>query len=306
MANYSFEKGKYGGPCGAIFPFFREISGALPIDQDYLDYIPAGFLKCRGQILQADQFPNLARVLGVGANCIYRKSGTLLQEADDDGTGGTFQLPDLGSKYISASANSGSYNDDTALNPVINAQVPRAGVEITLETSGSTAEFTYTGSFRHPGIASLQFSGVWRNVSPPGRTPNATVSVSDFLAHGHTSDCTIARGINIRRDGLGTVTYSGRGFGGGICCGSNGTACSPNGNAGVIFVFNDAVEEGEEAAHNHPVPPPVVSQTVFGSIPATNLSASSLTTTVTVNKRNIFKADDVAPKFIICEFLIKF
>jgi hypothetical protein len=45
MASYSYEKGKYGGPCGAIFPFFRQIQGTLPTEQDYEDFIPAGYLK---------------------------------------------------------------------------------------------------------------------------------------------------------------------------------------------------------------------------------------------------------------------
>ena len=29
MASYSYEKGKYGGPCGTIF-YFRQIKGHLP------------------------------------------------------------------------------------------------------------------------------------------------------------------------------------------------------------------------------------------------------------------------------------
>ena len=90
MKTYSFEKGKHGGPTGAIFPFFTDVNGLIPVDQQYRDFCPAGFLKCRGQILQANQYPQLAQGLGVGAQCIYRKADTILEEADEDGTGGTF------------------------------------------------------------------------------------------------------------------------------------------------------------------------------------------------------------------------
>jgi hypothetical protein len=304
MANYSFEKGKYGGPCGAVFPFFREISGLLPLDQEYFDYIPAGFLKCRGQILQADQYPNLARVLGVGIDCIYKKEGTILQQPREDGSGGTFQIPDLGSKYISAASNSGEYLNDTTLNPTTNATLQRAGIELNIESPSNQLDFTYTGNFRYPGIPNLSFSGQWRLRSPAGRTSGARAFISDFLAHGHTADITIAHRINVRNDALANVRY-----GGGGCCaiGSSTRTCESNGTAGVNFVFNTLSETGDESEHFHIAPPPVVSQTITGSIPSTtSLSASSLITTVTINTGTTFKDDNQAPRFIICEYLIKF
>ena len=61
MASYSFEKGKYGGPTGTIFPFFRHVNGNLPsLTKIMKTLCPAGYLKCNGQILSADQFPQLA------------------------------------------------------------------------------------------------------------------------------------------------------------------------------------------------------------------------------------------------------
>jgi hypothetical protein len=314
MANYSFEKGKHGGPCGAIFPFFREITGLIPIDQDYSNYIPAGFLKCRGQILQADQYPNLARVLGVGNSCIYRKEGVVLQEPNSDGSGGTFQIPDLGSKYISAASNSGEYSSDTTLNVTTNALVQRAGVELSIESPSDELEFTYTGNFSHPGVSSLSFSGGWRITSPPGRTSSTQTFISDFLAHGHTADITIGHRINIRNDALGSVRYSGSGSTGlfdGNCCATDKDTfnCESNGNAGVNFVFNTLTETGDNSSHFHLAPPPIIrnSSVPFGSIPSTTqLSASSLTTTIKINKGNTFNDDNLAPRFIICEYLIKF
>ena len=306
-ANYSFEKGKYGGQCGMIFPFFRSLSAILPIDPEYKEYIPAGFLKCRGQILNADQYPNLARILGTGQNSLYRKAGVTLQEASTSGTGGTFQLPDLGSKYITTSSASGQYNDLTVTNPTTNPVVDRAGVTVQLSAGGTSVIFGYGGEFRHPGVSSLTFGGEWRAVSPPTRTNTATLAISDFLAHGHIASYTIGGRVNVRNDGLLQVAYRGARFSGGYCCNSSGTPCPSNGNAGVEFVSIDADEEGIVSSHNHNVPTPTVDDTPVGSIPATTgLSAASLQTTVTVNTRNTFKMDDIAPKFIICEYLIKF
>ena len=72
-------------------------------------------------------------ILGVGGQCIYRKTGTTLDDANEDGSGGTFQLPDLGSKYITASSNSGQYLNDTTQD-ANNNEIRRAGVAVTLQS----------------------------------------------------------------------------------------------------------------------------------------------------------------------------
>ena len=135
---YSFQKGKYGGPCGTIFPFFRTIQSTSPREQEYIDNIPAGYLRCRGQILNADQYPNLALVIGVGDSCIYRKTGTSLQNRDSSGNGGQIQLPDLGSKYITAATTPGNYLNTTTTNTTTNTEVLRAGVAVDLISNAST------------------------------------------------------------------------------------------------------------------------------------------------------------------------
>jgi len=122
---YSFQKGKYGGPCGSIFPYFTPMQNLIPTEQEYLDNIPAGYLRCRGQILNADQYPNLALVIGIGDSCIYRKTGTTLQN-QVNGVGGQIQLPDLGSKYITASTTPGNYLNTTTTNTLTNTEIERA------------------------------------------------------------------------------------------------------------------------------------------------------------------------------------
>lgn len=300
MANYSFEKGKYGGPCGCIFPWFVEISGDLPIDEQYKSYIPAGFLKCKGQILQADQYPQLAEILGVGANCVYKKENTILQDPDEDGTGGTFQLPDLGSKYITTSSNPGVYSNTTTVDTDTDTILQRAGVEATLNSGGDEVEFNYTGSFRSGGTP-LSFSGAWRFVSPPSRTQSTNLNAGNFIAHGHLGTFTIAAQINRNNDAFTAARFVRHAF-----CRQNGTRCTGTRNFGVVHENLSFSESGQDRDHNHTVPTPILSQSFFGSIPAVEMSASSVITTVKLKTNKLYKVDIIAPKFIICEYLIKY
>jgi hypothetical protein len=300
MKNYSFEKGKHGGATGSIFPFFTDINGLLPLDQDYKDYCPAGFLKCRGQILQADQYPALAEVLGVGNQCIYRKEGVTLQERDDDGTGGTFQIPDLGSKYITASSNSGGYLNDTVTD-VNNNPIKRAGVGITLESNGDEVEFGYDGNFSAPAVT-LSFTGQWRYIQPPSRTPSTTLSIGNFVAHGHLGDYSIGARVNQNGRALRRCRWTG-----GYYCLRGGSFSDGDRVAGVQHLFISYEDAGEDTDHDHQLGVPSVTPSgPTSTIPAVTLPSSGITTTVRMRTRELFKMDDIAPKFIIAEYLIKF
>lgn len=307
MASYSYEKGKYGGPCGAIFPFFRQITGSLPSDSDYQDFIPAGFLKCNGQILAADQFPQLADLIGVGDSCIYKKAGTTLSNRNENGSGGTFQLPDLGSKYITTSSNPGGYANDVALNPVTNLEVQRAGIAVTIDSTGDTVDFVYSGSFKSNGVSSLNFTGVWKTVSPPGKTPSTTLSIGNFVAHGHRGTHTICADINQNNQAMSSASWAGAFYGGGILCYQPAkVVCSADAQFGVTFVSLDITESGTEQAHSHGLGSVALSTSYSGTIPSVEMSASSLVTTVNMKTKNTYKMDDIAPKFILCEYLIKY
>tara|TARA_B100002019_G_C21249135_1_gene590071 strand:- start:833 stop:1744 length:912 start_codon:yes stop_codon:yes gene_type:complete len=303
MKTYSFEKGKHGGPTGVIFPFFADINGLIPVDQDYRDLCPAGFLKCRGQILQADQFPALAEVLGVGNQCIYRKDGTTLEERSEDGTGGTFQLPDLGSKYITAASNSGQYLNSTTKDEDNNI-IDRAGVAVTLDSSGDSIEFSYTGEFSAPAVT-LSFTGQWRFVQPPSRTPETTLTIGNFVAHGHLGSYTIAQRINLNSQGMRQCAWAG----GYPCFQPSGKLIGSAGDraVGVQLVnisFNDA---GIDSAHDHGLGIPSINVTgPTSTIPAVTLGVSGVTTTVNMRVRDLAKMDDISPKFVITEYLIKF
>ena len=127
MRNYSFEKGKFGGAIGTIYPFVVELNGKDPASADWKTKIPAGFLRCDGSVVNGDLYPTLKQVLGVGSDSLYLKSSIILQEANANGSGGQFQLPDLGSKYIRASAQSGTYSA-TVNNNTVGVQNRRVGV----------------------------------------------------------------------------------------------------------------------------------------------------------------------------------
>lgn len=300
MKTYSFEKGKHGGPTGAIFPFFADVNGLIPVDQTYRDFCPAGFLKCRGQILQADQYPALAEVLGVGNSCIYRKADTTLQERQEDGTGGTFQLPDLGSKFITASSNPGQYVNSTTRDSN-NTDIDRAGVAVTLDAASDVVEFGYDGVFSAPSVA-LSFTGQWRYKSPPTRSPETNLTIGNFVAHGHLGTYTISQRINQNNQALRRCRWNG-----GYYCFESGTFHEGDRQAGVQHVAISFEDAGEDTAHDHQLGTP----TVFASgptstIPAVTLPSSSLTTTVNMRTRDLAKMDDITPKFIIAEYLIKF
>jgi hypothetical protein len=314
MANYSFEKGKHGGPTGTIFPFFRVLDGLLPLSEDFINFAPAGFLKCRGQILQADQFPALAEILGVGETCIYKKETTLLQERNSNGTGGTFQLPDLGSKYITTSSNPGQYSNDSILDTTNNISITKAGVGVSIQSNGDQVEFSYNGNFSISALP-LTFSGNWRFLSPPARTQSTTLSIANFVAHGHYGDIAIGARVNENNRALArspripdnnyySSNYCPRG-GAGIAGGT--VPCAGTTNFGVQLLPLTLDDVGSDVGHAHPIATPSLSISgPVGSIPAATLSASSITTTVNIRKSSVFKMDDVTPKFILCEYLIKF
>lgn len=301
---YSFEKGRHGGPCGSIFPFFRELSGSSALGQDYTEFIPAGFLKCKGQILSADQYPNLARVLGVGATSIYRKDGTTLSDAEEDGTGGTFQLPDLGSKYIVGNSNAGTYSNIEVTNPATNAPAQRAGVAISLEAQGTTVDFPYEGEFQVPG-RTLTLVGNVQAKSPPSATEDESLSIGQFLAHGHNWTGKISKRINFRNDALEYAKFV-QVY---ICGKKDQIVCSADMQAGVAHKGISFQETGTDTATEHKhygAAPQKLSETKSSSVEAILMDAGPITTTVTINVANTFKSDDIAPKFILCEYLIKF
>lgn len=317
---YAFQKGKYGGQTGMIFPYFSDLPSNNPLEAEYTNNIPAGFLRCRGQILSADQYPELANVLGIGNSCIYKKENSVLNDPDEDGTGGTFQLPDLGSKYISAGTTPGSYNDMTVETTGTSTSVTyRAGVEVILSALNSEVLFTYTGNFSIPQH-DVNISGQW-TVRSNNSTGESTVFEGEILTHGHYA--TFAQLNNGRSDQCGgqwkwvaTIYY---------CRNDPNIVQNEVGLMRLVPLVIGATEAGtnDGTTHRHSnanfVIPEGIStngnitpagntnpgQTRTGTMAATSFSSSNIVTTVKLNTATTTKIDAVSPKFIICEYLIK-
>ena len=296
---YSFEKGKQGSSSGLIYPYFTKLASVVP-DLEYLEKVPAGFLKCQGQVLDADIYPSLARVIGVGSSCIYKRENTPLQDQNDDGTGGQIQLPDLGSKYIVGSSISGVYSNDDTVNP----RVQRAGIQTDVSALSDQVEFFYTGEFRIPG-RELTVSGNVIAESPPARTEITSLFAGNFLPHGHLSDMNIADRINTNRNGIKNARWETVNFG----CGQSGTICDEGVNYGVSFCNIQVNETGSEAGASHfhfGVFPVITSESSQSTMPESIINAGPLNTVVNVRTQEQIKMDLIAPKFILCEYLIKY
>lgn len=304
---YAYQKGKFGGPSGTIFPFFRDFIGTNPQDEEYVAYVPAGFLRCRGQILSANQFPELASIVGVGEGCIYRKEGTTLQNAVN-GVGGTFQLPDLGSKFISAGSTPGQYNN---LRLSSNENVYKAGIEVTLASAGNDITFTYAGNFTIPAHS----ANVFGNWTLQAQTTTSSVSVSDgqMLTHAHYA--------NVAQLHYGSTPSCGFKWKYQPCWGGgwswlNLCACNSSSEVNKQEFIGDLIAMGIELSelgsdtgttHNHSgASPTITSQSKSANMATTTISASSIVTTVRLNTASTIKIDAVSPKFILCEYLIKY
>ena len=88
---YSKEKGKLGTLTGSIINWSNQLTSNDPADLLVYQTLPAGYLRCDGSVYLAENFPELAAILGVGSNCRYKKPDTTLLDNQ-------FQVPDLGAK----------------------------------------------------------------------------------------------------------------------------------------------------------------------------------------------------------------
>lgn len=306
---YAYQKGKHGAPCGTIFPFFRDFIGTNPQDEEYLAYIPAGFLRCRGQILNASQYPELASIIGVGAQCIYRKSGTVLEEKDEDGNGGQIQLPDLGSKYISAGTTPGEYNNLVLSD---DETVSKAGIEVSLTSSGGEVTFSYDGDFSIPAH-NLNVFGSWTSTGSTITSSNG-VSEGQILAHGHYANVTQVHNANQPDCGYAWkfIKCWGGGFAGlGKWCNCNSNATEVKAqfvaDVGPLGLEVESVGSATSTNHYHSnANATITGQSASGSMAAATFTATPLTTTVKLNTASTIKIDAISPKFMLCEYLIKY
>ena len=185
---YNTEKAKMGSLTGMIISFPVEITSDDPASELNKALIPAGYLRCDGRILFAEEYPLLAEVLGTGGNCKYIKDGQALANNQ-------IQLPDLRNKHIRAttSSNIGRYND-LFVTTAEGDTIPKSGVGLdVIQNVESPYELSYTGSFYiPPQTIDLRGEPAFA-VSTGGYTESVDVPQNAFQPHMHRSTTTRAR-----------------------------------------------------------------------------------------------------------------
>ncbi len=185
---YNKEKGKVGSLTGTIISFSTQLLSNDPKDTKNRQMLPAGYLRCDGSVLFAEEFPLLAEVLGVGDSSRYKKPDTTL-------AANQFQLPDLRSKHIRAttSANIGLYNDlyvtDVNGNQVIKAG---AGLDV-IQNIDSPFKLTYNGEFYIPPQTSNLRGEPGFTLETGAYTYETGVQNNMFQPHLHRTTTTRAR-----------------------------------------------------------------------------------------------------------------
>ena len=144
---YQKERAKYGNLTGQIIMWPVEYIGD-PNEGNNPTNLPAGYLKCDGAKYYAEDYPQLAAILGTGDNTAFRRLKLdQVTPMDANLSDVQFVVPDLGSKYPepTTGANSGLYNNIRVLNS--NGQeVSRSGIGI--EATNQTGQVTNTVQYR--------------------------------------------------------------------------------------------------------------------------------------------------------------
>ena len=296
--NYTFERGKYGVFPGTIIAFSRTLQGDNPNGNDFKNKIPAGFLRCDGSILNGVDYPNLKQILGVGSNSKFKKeSATLEEDVPANSSGGQFQLPDLGSKFIEANSSSGVYRGDTIESPndVVTQKVG-IGVDINLNL-GTTANISYSGSFSIPQqtipFLNNQNFGTTLGVV----TDEINVNDSSYLMHGHYSNLPVYAYENPGENYSTSMS---------IGSADPSPSLSSINSVAIVGQVTEVAGEQENATHLHTVDRSFPTRSTNSAVTAFTADGFPVTTEVTLAEANTFKMDDLVPRYILVEYLIKF
>ena len=189
MANYARERGKYGGVVGAIQIFTSDLPlQGDPLDPQWRQKIPAGFLRCDGKIYDASDYPELAAVLGVGDGCKFKKPNQTLTQTQ-------FQVPDVGAKYLSPGLASGTYQSMVLAQTITENSNgnPRVGAEVLVSAQSNSFTIGYSGNFTVVGQSDIALQGNAK-FAPPNEdreTGSAFLDSTSFQAHGHNTNAKV-------------------------------------------------------------------------------------------------------------------
>ena len=292
MANYTKEKSKYGGMVGTIQIFASQLPQQnSPNNITFKSLLPAGFLRCDGSILSAQDYPDLAEVIGIGKACRYVKDNITLE--DDE-----IQLPDLGSKYIVAGSGAGIYNDMF----LQDEETYHVGAEFNIDSNVSQTEtITYNGRFIVQGPSSpVKLAGSPLYKTTNRSTDTTTLSQLNFQAHGHGGNQTV-------------LNYTGN-YAVSSAVGPSSPAKSHSGDncrciGGNTFEIS-SLFGASDATHSHAITIPTPgghTHNFSWSYNTFNVGPDNLSTTVniaTTIKNTTF--DDTQSPFILVEYIIKY
>jgi len=294
MANYAREKAKYGGVVGSIQIYTTTLPLANdPLDQTWKSQIPAGFLRCDGSILSADEYPQLADVIGRGASSKFKKEGIELSEDQ-------IQLPDCGSKVLTPGLATGQYSSMNLVQTATEnfAGKPRIGVETTVTSNyGNSVTISYSGNFTVQGQSSLALQGNSKFTPPETdagikKTETAFLDSQNFQAHGHSSN---ARVLNY----TGNFKVGSQGKGEGLQNVFAGNTLQGSGNP----------TNTSPSIHDHgmdwPQSTDYDNQFVY-SFPTVNIPADNLQTTINLSTKKVEELRDSVQPFTLVEYIIKF
>lgn len=190
---YASIRGAQGVAPGVIVPFSKECQS----NANLLERVPGGYLRCDGKVYQAQDFPSLARVIGVGPSggsgipgCAFNPglSGSVLINPtfDSDGnfTAGSFAVPNLGAKVLVPNSSSGQ---EFLGNSSGGGIYERAGVGyvasiasvVTTVISGNIIDSAYTS-----GISGSPSYSIENN----GTSTTNTIDIGKTAAHTHPDE----------------------------------------------------------------------------------------------------------------------
>lgn len=195
-AHYSKERAKYGSGTGSIITWPVELNTTDPLAEENIKYLPAGYLKCDGTIYKADDYPQLAAILGVGSSSKFIRYD-IENEPIDNVNDDEFIVPDLGSKYPkpTTGAAAGTYINIVTQDQAGNEK-KRSGMGITSSatagtTTGNTTviQLSYVGSFTVPSKEiELKGKPAWtKGTNNSGFTDQESVDSLGLHSHMHFS-----------------------------------------------------------------------------------------------------------------------
>ena len=203
---YQKERAKYGNLTGQIIIWPVEYLGD-PNEGNNATNLPAGYLKCDGAKYYAEDYPQLAAILGTGDNTAFRRMKLdQVTPLDSNISDVQFVVPDLGSKYPepTTGANTGLYNNIRVLNSN-DQEVSRSGIgiEATNQTGQTTNTVLYRGDITLPsqeipitGRPGYVYAGTTHRLDD--------TDVPEEALHPHTHFHTGTRARNMTKFAYGT------------------------------------------------------------------------------------------------------